>query len=309
MAVDKDLIISGTALSLDSFSRYSSPWSDDPTTAGGSDVHSRQCSEIDNMANKAISEGVVEEALRNFVAECSFCVTIADPKRPDFPLIAVSDQFEAVTGYSRHEILGKNCRFLNEGCGLQQTELAGLRHSCATGAPFSAVIVNRKKSGLQFMNLLDLRGLTVAQSPSSGEKLWFLVGIQADVSNAIDSEVHEIHLTKFHEVAEAVRIKLTNELTLMALSESITSPRDALKSRNTWTLITNPTWHEPSKIDAIKRGEHLGSRADTITGDGQIDLMQGRKMKAEGTLTRSIVGGLIALSAALSLWKILRPSR
>merc|ERR1719379_1655897 len=115
-----------------SFSRHTSPWSDEVTTAEGSEIHSRQCSEIDTLANKALLESVVENALRRIVAECNFSITIADPRQPDFPLIAVSDQFEVVTGYSRDEILGKNCRFLNQGCDVEADCLAGLRDACST---------------------------------------------------------------------------------------------------------------------------------------------------------------------------------
>lgn len=47
--------------------------------------------------------------------ECKFCVTVANPQSEDSPLIAVSEEFETMTGFSRHEILGVNCRFLNQG--------------------------------------------------------------------------------------------------------------------------------------------------------------------------------------------------
>ena len=47
--------------------------------------------------------------------ECKFCVTVANPQGEDFPLIAVSEEFETMTGYTRNEILGVNCRFLNQG--------------------------------------------------------------------------------------------------------------------------------------------------------------------------------------------------
>lgn len=53
--------------------------------------------------------------LRKWRQDCKFCVTVANPQADDSPLIAVSEEFETMTGYSRSEILGVNCRFLNQG--------------------------------------------------------------------------------------------------------------------------------------------------------------------------------------------------
>jgi phototropin len=46
----------------------------------------------------------VERIQQNFV--------IADPHLPDCPIVFASDGFLELTEYSREEILGRNCRFL-----------------------------------------------------------------------------------------------------------------------------------------------------------------------------------------------------
>lgn len=40
----------------------------------------------------------------------SFCVT--DPQMPDNPIVYASDSFIELTGYTRAQVLGRNCRFL-----------------------------------------------------------------------------------------------------------------------------------------------------------------------------------------------------
>lgn len=40
----------------------------------------------------------------------NFC--ISDPSLPDCPIVFASDQFLELTGYSREDVLGRNCRFL-----------------------------------------------------------------------------------------------------------------------------------------------------------------------------------------------------
>lgn len=46
----------------------------------------------------------VERIQQNFV--------ISDPHLPDCPIVFASDGFLELTEYSREEILGRNCRFL-----------------------------------------------------------------------------------------------------------------------------------------------------------------------------------------------------
>jgi len=124
---------------------------------------------VDDELLAAVNEAIVSQAFKSAVQDCKFCVTIASPKGQDYPLVAVSKEFETMTGYLRSEILGVNCRFLNQGVDMDPHDLMNLRIASQTGAPFTAVIPNRKKSGELFLNLLDVRGLTVAREtrPSS----------------------------------------------------------------------------------------------------------------------------------------------
>ncbi|RUA22478.1 PAS domain-containing protein [Billgrantia gudaonensis] len=57
-------------------------------------------------------------------------VTIADMRQPDIPLIYVNGAFERITGYSRDEVLGRNCRFL-QGSDTDEQALAELRQALA----------------------------------------------------------------------------------------------------------------------------------------------------------------------------------
>ncbi len=51
----------------------------------------------------------VERIQQNFV--------ISDPTLPDCPIVFASDAFLDLTGYTREEVLGRNCRFLQVGAG------------------------------------------------------------------------------------------------------------------------------------------------------------------------------------------------
>lgn len=61
----------------------------------------------------------LQEVVDNFQKEelysLDFSVTVADPSRPDCPLVACSIGFTELTGYKVDEIVGRNCRFLLNG--------------------------------------------------------------------------------------------------------------------------------------------------------------------------------------------------
>lgn len=58
---------------------------------------------------------VVDNFRKEEVYGLEFSATIADPSQPDCPLVACSIGFTELTGYSVHEIVGRNCRFLLNG--------------------------------------------------------------------------------------------------------------------------------------------------------------------------------------------------
>jgi len=216
-------------------------------TLSDPEFHSRQCSEIDVMASKVVFETKIKDAFRTALEDCQFCVTIADPRDTEVPLIAVSDEFEATTGFPRSEIIGKNCRALRAGCPNCPLDLLHLRAACKTGDSFSAVLTNRRKSGEYFLNLLDLRGLTVARNPSTGEELWFLVGIQADVTQATQAEATQEHLTELREVAACIRAKLVVQLKALAVAGALMTNFEALTEldstcQDAWCILPEPTW-------------------------------------------------------------------
>lgn len=218
-----------------------------------------QCSEIDAMTSRVVLESSIREAICAAVADGQVCITVGDPRSPDAALIAVSEQFETMTGYRRSEILGKNCRFLNTGCSMDAADLLRLRRAADSGAPFTGILENRRKSGEFFLNLLDLRGLTVARNPFNGDELWFLIGIQADVTNlqGAPPEVQEARLAELHDVVSSIRGKLADELSALAVSGAlmsnfeVTEQGNYLQSRvpfteqldpEVWSLLSSPVW-------------------------------------------------------------------
>lgn len=112
-------------------------------------------------------------------------VTIADAPKPDCPLIFINDGFQHLTGYSREEVLGKNCRFL-QGPDTNPAVVKKLRASVRDGEPCVVQLLNYRKDGKPFWNRLSI---SPVKGPD-GQVLRY-IGIQSEVAGTRISELKE----------------------------------------------------------------------------------------------------------------------
>lgn len=94
----------------------------------------------------------------------------------DNPIVYVNPAFERLTGYSKAEILGKDCRFL-QGESIDQPEIAAMRKAIDNGESILVTLRNYKKDGSVFWNELSISPI----KNSLGEITHF-IGIQKDVT-------------------------------------------------------------------------------------------------------------------------------
>jgi PAS domain S-box-containing protein len=118
-----------------------------------------------------------DTALRDLLEEdeTEMSVVFSDPSLPDNPMIFVSDEFEAQTGYSPEEAVGRNCRFL-QGPDTSEDAIQAIRHGLRAETRFVIYILNYRKDGSTFMNRLRIRPIY-----DTDGRLMFFAGAQNPV--------------------------------------------------------------------------------------------------------------------------------
>ena len=119
-------------------------------------------------------------SLLEAVENLPICVSIAtaSKSRRGFPLIYVNACFERTTGYSRKEIVGKNCRFLQSEVS-EPESLQRLTAALADAKPLKVSITNVRKDGIAFVNFLSMKPIF----DDAGEYR-YVIGMQFDVTQA-----------------------------------------------------------------------------------------------------------------------------
>jgi PAS domain S-box-containing protein len=109
----------------------------------------------------------------NKLKNVSFCISNAIS--PDMPLVYASPGFLQLTGYEMHEILGRNCRFL-QGPETDRAEVAKLKAAILDGRDYTTVLLNYRKDGSKFWDQV-----LVAHIKDMAGRTFFFVGIQTKV--------------------------------------------------------------------------------------------------------------------------------
>ncbi len=120
--------------------------------------------------------GLIPQILSQILDGSINGITLVDPDQEDSPLIYANRQFEAMTGYSQEEILGRNCRFL-QGRDREQDARFTMKQAIDNRQSAEVTIRNYRKNGELFFNHLALTPLLDGEG-----RLIYYLGIQYDVN-------------------------------------------------------------------------------------------------------------------------------
>lgn len=190
----------------------------------------------------------LERIEKNFV--------ITDPRLPDNPIIFASDSFLELTEYTREEILGRNCRFL-QGPETDQATVSKVRDAIREQREITVQLINYTKSGKKFWNLFHLQPMR----DQKGE-LQYFIGVQLDGSDHV--EPLDNRLSEATELQSAKLVKATAE----NVDEAVRELPDAnLRPEDLWAIHSQPVFPRPHKKNSpswtaiqkiTSRGEKIG---------------------------------------------------
>jgi PAS domain S-box-containing protein len=133
--------------------------------------------EVRNLLEKFEPE-LIERAL----ASAAEGITISDARLPDNPIVYVNEGFERLTGYSKDDILGRNCRFL-QGTDTDPAAVTKIRSGIREGRATTLELLNYKKDGTPFWNRLS-----VTPVRNSSQDITHYIGVQSDLTQLKTTE-------------------------------------------------------------------------------------------------------------------------
>ena len=138
--------------------------------------------------------------LERAVTASTNSIVISDPNQPDDPLVYVNPAFERTTGYAAEEVLGRNCRFLQDE-DRDQPALGELRTAVREGRHCTVVLRNYRKDGTLFWNELSIYPVRDDEG-----RMTSFVGVQNDITERIRAE------ETLSEIRRAERRRIARDL-------------------------------------------------------------------------------------------------
>ncbi|QSW99989.1 PAS domain S-box protein [Haloterrigena alkaliphila] len=210
------------------------------------------------------------------IDEAPIGITLSDPEQPDNPLVYANDQFERLTGYSRAEILGRNCRFL-QGDRTEPEPVADLRAAIDGERSNTVELRNYRKDGSEFWNRV-----TVAPVADENGDVTNYVGFQQDVTERKEAtrQLRVLHRVLRHNLANQMSIirgtaeQLGEESSgeTEGAAETIVEEVDRLlgltdKHRSIVRLLSERPTPEPIALEPLCRRSCRSVRADYPDAD------------------------------------------
>ena len=191
-------------------------------------------------------------------------ICLTDPLRPDNPIVYANPAFLDLTGYSRDEVIGRNCRVL-QGPATTRESVEAVRRVIAARSHEAVEIVNYRKDGSLFHNALQIGPIL---DPQGQVVLHF--GSQLDVTaqrkairQKAELEMKEI-LHRLRNIVNVmtgiVRVTAREETDVQRFAETIVGRMHALGEAHFAALASGTGVPEP------ETGATLGALSRTILG-------------------------------------------
>ena len=141
--------------------------------------------------------------MTDFFRATSISFVVADPNRPDTPIVYVNRAFELTTGYSHRFVVGRNCRFL-QGPDTDSEAVKNIAIALSRGEGVRQRLLNYRADGSSFINDLVI---TPIKDPD-GHVAYF-VGVQREIGLSEQEREDELQRRTIDFVRQQVQIHLS----------------------------------------------------------------------------------------------------
>ncbi len=161
---------------------------------------------------RLVAEHVREDPFAAAFKATRMPMIVTDPNQPDNPVIFCNAAFERLTGYSKDEMIGVNCRLL-QGPDTSPATVASIRDAIAAGRDIAADILNYRKDGSTFWNALFISPVR----DDDGRIVYFFAS-QLDFTNV---KSREAELAAARHLAEEAVAERTSDLRAALAARSL----------------------------------------------------------------------------------------
>ncbi|GAX74943.1 hypothetical protein CEUSTIGMA_g2389.t1 [Chlamydomonas eustigma] len=212
------------------------------------------------ILHEDVSRMVMEQAgfrLRDqALHSCAEGITIVDPSLPDMPVVYANESFLEMTGYSREEVIGRNCRFL-QGPGTSRRATSQVKKALTQQQKCTVQLLNYRKDGQPFWNLLSITPVFDASG-----RLTSYIGVQSDITELISSKEEERKALAAQVAAQAAMD--SKSLFLANMSHEIRTPLNGMMAM-AQLLLSSPL--NPEQRDLAETILESGNSLLGILGD------------------------------------------
>lgn len=205
--------------------------------------------------------------IRNIALEASNNgIVISDARSPDHPIIYCNSGLVKMTGYSKKEILSRNCRFL-QADDRDQKEVKIIKSAVENGRACHVVLRNYRKDGTLFWNELNITPVY-----NEAKELCYFIGVQNDVTSAKNEEHNKDRIRDILEIItkaqpiEKIGLEILNVIE-ENLGSSIPTIRFLDHGKATWLLSQNQLVSK-KEIQSLANMV-LDNKGVTLTNEGK----------------------------------------
>nr|AML76457.1 putative LOV domain-containing protein [Entransia fimbriata] len=132
------------------------------------------------LAEKSLCSCYDEKVAQLLQQHYEYNFVLTDPRLPDNPIVYASEGFCHMTGYTRDEVIGRNCRFLQGPDTCRRTVMM-IRDAMREERACQVRILNYNKGGRPFWNLFHMAPIFSRETGA----LVHYVGVQTPISHAL----------------------------------------------------------------------------------------------------------------------------